>query len=195
MEIQANIIYSCHFGPMAPRWSRDCSENCQRCSPSAALGSVPLTHDFLRDVAALSDTQGALLLWDYHRTSWGKDKSDFLSAFSCLPQASPSFQPLKALLLLSALSKDLRWSIYSVYRVIGWKDVLKMPQMKRCCKKIIFTLIDWLQSIVLWISGWVFIQLIFYSHVQMLWTTMTSLKSLLALASISSTQGTLISCV
>lgn len=79
-----------------------------------------------------------------------------------LPQASPNFLPLKSLLLLSALSKDLRWSIYNVYRVLGWKDVLKMPQMKRSCKKkLIFTLIDWLQSIVLWISGWVFILLIF----------------------------------
>lgn len=113
----------------------------------------------------------------------------------CLPRASHSFQPLKALLLLSALSKDLRWSIYNVYRVLGWKDVLKIPWMKRCCKKIIFTLIDWLQSIVPWISGWVFIHLIFYSYVQMLWTTMTPLKSLLALASISNIESTLISCV
>lgn len=147
--------------PVAWCWSRESSGSCQRCSLPATRGTVPLTQALLRKVPVPSNAQGALLFWGCYRSSWGKDKSDFLSAFVL----ATSFQPLKALLLLSAQSKDLRWSIYNVYRVLGWKDVLKMPWMKRCCrkKKIIFTLIDWLPSIVPWISGWVFIQLIFYS--------------------------------
>lgn len=49
--------------------------------PCSAQGTVPLTGGFLRNVSTLSSTWGKLLFWGCYITTWGKDKSEFLSAF------------------------------------------------------------------------------------------------------------------
>lgn len=82
--MQGNTVYSCKFGPSFCQWLHLVQEAALNVAGDAlpdAHGTVPLTSGFLRSVPTLSNTRGELLLWDYYRTSWGKDKSGFLSAF------------------------------------------------------------------------------------------------------------------
>lgn len=82
--MQGNTAYLCNCGPSLCQWLHIGQGAALKVAGDAlpdAQGTVPLTRGFLRNVPTLSNTRGELLLRDYYRTSWGKDKSGFLSAF------------------------------------------------------------------------------------------------------------------